>query len=69
MNENNGQTIDFVFDSDFDENGVIYFLGSQGKTRKFANPHISGQVKVFFSSIRTGRLEDFVSRQNLNLTT
>ncbi|CAG9333179.1 unnamed protein product [Blepharisma stoltei] len=60
---------EFVYSYDFDENGAIYFLATNGKSTAWANPHISGQVQVFASSIGYGRLEDFVGRSVTNLRT
>ena len=35
---------DFHFEYNFDENGVLYYLGTAGSTRPYENPHILGQV-------------------------
>ena len=35
---------EFCFDYNFDENGVLYYLGTFGKRRNWQNPHSVGQV-------------------------
>lgn len=60
---------EFVYKSDFDDNGALYFLGTAGKTRPYVNPHVLGQVRAFSSSIRAGKVEFFVGREALNLST
>ncbi len=37
--------------SDFDQNGLLYYIGSAGGTRAYVNPHVSGDVVVTWSSI------------------
>ena len=59
----------FKYEYDFDENGVLYYLGSMGKTAPYKNPYEIGQVKVFASSIGKGSLGDFVGRHLVNLRT
>jgi hypothetical protein len=51
-----------VFQSHFDEEGALFYLGSFGKRRLYQNPHTVGQVQSFSSSIGSGRPEDFVGR-------
>ena len=59
----------FKYEYDFDENGVMYYLGTMGKTSPYKNPYEIGQVKVFASSIGKGSLGDFVGRNLVNLRT
>jgi hypothetical protein len=59
----------FKYEYDFDENGVMYYLGTMGKTSPYKNPYEIGQVKVFASSIGKGSLGDFVGRHLVNLRT
>ncbi|XP_076273657.1 ubiquitin fusion-degradation 4-like isoform X2 [Rhynchophorus ferrugineus] len=58
----------FKHSHDFDENGVIYFIGSNGKTSgEWVNPAQYGLVNVTSSDGRNlpyGRLEDILSRDN-----
>lgn len=39
-------TVTFDYESDFDDRGMIYFLGTHGRTRPYQNPCKSGQVLV-----------------------
>jgi len=60
---------EFIYAYDFDENGVLFFLGTYGKTKAWLNPHTIGQVTVFASSIGHGALEDIVGRVATNCRT
>jgi len=59
----------FAYESEWDENGVLYYLGSRGKKESFRNPMGRGEVVVSSSGVGFGRLEDFVGRQFVNLRT
>lgn len=61
--------LSFVYEYDFDENKVFYYLGTLGKMSPYRNPHELGQVKVFGSSNGKGLLADFVGRESVNLRT
>lgn len=62
--------VEFNFAYNFDENGAFFWLGTMGKTRKYANPYTTGLVKVFFSSIsEKSRYDDFVGRTLENCRT
>lgn len=62
--------VEFVYKYDFDDNGVIYYLGSNGKTRKWVNPYDLKIVEVFFSSVGVGvKSEDFIGRDCVNCCT
>lgn len=61
--------LDFVYSYDFDENGLLYFLGTYGKTKPWVNPFTIGQVTVFSSSLGHGALEDIVGRAATNCRT
>lgn len=53
------------FQHDFDENGVLYFIGSNGGTCEWVNPGAHGLVSVWSSDGRQlpyGRAEDVLSR-------
>jgi len=40
--------LDFVYTSDFDENGILYFIGTDGGASKtWKNPCASGKIKLF----------------------
>lgn len=41
----------FAYTSDFDTNGVMYYLGSHGKTQAFSNPCMAGFVTVTCSDL------------------
>jgi hypothetical protein len=38
------------YEAPFDRNGVLYFIGTAGGTREWANPHVSGEVVAAMSS-------------------
>ena len=62
--------IEFLYNYNFDENGVFYWLGSKGRTKPYKNPYTIGEVKVFFSSIsEASRLDYFVGRKLENCRT
>ena len=61
--------LDFRYQSDFDENGVLYYLGTFGFNSPYQNPYAISQVKVFFSSMGKGNYEDFVGRTLVNCRT
>jgi len=42
-------TVSFEYESDFDDRGVVYFLGTHGRTRPYQNPCKSGQVSIMIS--------------------
>jgi len=54
--------LEFVYEYDLDENGALFYLGSNGRTRQWQNPHAIGKVQAFASSVGSGRVEDFVGR-------
>jgi len=33
---------EFVYKYDMDDNGVLYYLGTFGKTKPYVNPHVLG---------------------------
>ena len=59
----------FEYQYDFDENGVLFYLGSYGRKRLWQNPHLTGQIRGFASSVGNGKLEDFVGRTATNCRT
>ena len=68
-NKKTNEEINFIYENDFDENGVIYYLGTEGGIKPFKNPHDIGQVRIFASSIGKGKLSDLVNRELVNLRT
>ena len=59
----------FKYKSDFDHNGALYYLGTQGLTKKYENPHKLKIIKAFGSSLLSGNFYDFVGRKFTNLST
>uniref|UniRef100_A0A8C0GMF1 E3 ubiquitin-protein ligase n=1 Tax=Chelonoidis abingdonii TaxID=106734 RepID=A0A8C0GMF1_CHEAB len=63
-----GQTFVFRHQHDFDENGIIYWIGTNAKTAyEWVNPAAYGLVVVTSSEGRNlpyGRLEDILSRES-----
>ncbi|PAV66473.1 hypothetical protein WR25_22510 isoform C [Diploscapter pachys] len=61
---NPAQSLKFIYTSDFDDQGVIYWLGTNGRTREWTNPGTVGVVKVISSDNRQpfGKPEDILSR-------
>ena len=57
------ESLEFIYEQDFDENGALFFLGSYGKTRAWQNPHSLGQVQAFASSVGNGAVSDIVGRK------
>ena len=49
-----------VYESDFDTNGMLYWLGTNGGTTAYVNPHTAGRVVVTPSSIFTGHTSEFI---------
>jgi hypothetical protein len=43
-----------VYEKEFDENGVLYYIGTNGKTEAYQNPHTSGKVVASMSSVVGG---------------
>lgn len=64
----NNEPLVFTYEQDFDENGIIYWLGTNGKTVKdWVNPARHNIVNVSASEGRSlpyGRLEDVISRDS-----
>lgn len=55
---------------DFDEEGLIYYIGSNGKTGEWVNPAQYGLVQVTSSEGKTlpyGKLEDILSRDSISV--
>ncbi|EDW64541.1 E3 ubiquitin-protein ligase Ufd4 [Drosophila virilis] len=64
------QDISFTYNFDFDEEGLIYYIGSNGRTCEWVNPAQYGLVQVTSSEGKTlpyGKLEDILSRDAVSL--
>lgn len=60
----------FKHQHDFDENGLIYFIGSNGRTTEWVNPGQYGLVNVSSSEgkqLPYGKLEDILSRDCISV--
>mmetsp|Transcript_1210 Transcript_1210/g.4347 ORF Transcript_1210/g.4347 Transcript_1210/m.4347 type:complete len:447 (+) Transcript_1210:70-1410(+) len=53
----------FEYLDDFDKNGILYWIATDGLCRAWSNPHLSQAVVVTASSVDKGELEQLVSRQ------
>lgn len=60
---------EFCYEYDFDECGVLFFLGSSGRRKLWQNPHSTAHVQAFASSIGAGKIEDFCGRTVSNCRT
>lgn len=56
--------IHFSHTFDFDDKGVLYWLGSSGKTSFYRNPHTSGRIKASMSSCYSGDPFNIVARSS-----
>lgn len=60
----------FKHQHDFDENGLIYFIGTNGKTTEWVNPAQYNLVQVTSSEgkqLPYGKLEDILSRDTISV--
>lgn len=60
----------FRHQHDFDENGIIYYIGTNGKTSDWVNPGQYGLVTITSSEGRLlpyGKLEDILSRESISV--
>ncbi|XP_055386641.1 E3 ubiquitin-protein ligase Ufd4 isoform X5 [Condylostylus longicornis] len=60
----------FKHQYDFDENGLLYFIGTNGKTTEWVNPGQYGLVLVTSSEgkqLPYGKLEDILSRDSVSV--
>ena len=57
-----------MFESNFDTNGVLHYIGTQGGTRDYQNPHTSRDVVVSWSGIGNGgsTVDRFVQHRHAN---
>eukprot|EP01113_Clastostelium_recurvatum_P049604 TRINITY_DN9217_c0_g1_i3.p1 TRINITY_DN9217_c0_g1~~TRINITY_DN9217_c0_g1_i3.p1 ORF type:complete len:565 (-),score=134.25 TRINITY_DN9217_c0_g1_i3:31-1695(-) len=54
--------ISLQYTSDFDDRGVFYWIGTNGGTEEWVNPHVRGRVRVTCSSQEKGSVVDVVGR-------
>eukprot|EP00479_Gromia_sphaerica_P015425 TRINITY_DN978_c0_g1_i1.p1 TRINITY_DN978_c0_g1~~TRINITY_DN978_c0_g1_i1.p1 ORF type:complete len:280 (-),score=37.67 TRINITY_DN978_c0_g1_i1:65-904(-) len=55
--------IELEYSNDFDENGIIYWIGSEGGSKSWTNPQQGGSVRVTMSSTESGNAMNITSRQ------
>uniref|UniRef100_A0A182VUY9 E3 ubiquitin-protein ligase n=1 Tax=Anopheles minimus TaxID=112268 RepID=A0A182VUY9_9DIPT len=70
MKEAKSGTMQFRHRHDFDENGLIYYIGTNGKTLEWVNPAQYGLVTVTSSEgkqLPYGKLEDILSRDSVSV--
>ncbi|XP_052898367.1 E3 ubiquitin-protein ligase Ufd4 [Anopheles moucheti] len=70
MKEAKQGTMQFRHRHDFDENGIIYYIGTNGKTLEWVNPAQYGLVTVTSSEgkqLPYGKLEDILSRDSVSV--
>ncbi|KAL4437662.1 hypothetical protein ABPG74_017900 [Tetrahymena malaccensis] len=63
---NQSGSLAFTYAYDFDENGLLFFLGSKGNKIEFSNPFYLNEVMPFCSSLKLGRIEDLTARLSNN---
>ena len=61
----------FEYEYDFDENGLIFYLGTYANTKNFKNPGISGIVGVSSSGLEkdSKRIGYFIGRESVRCVT
>ncbi|EAA05937.5 AGAP009511-PA, partial [Anopheles gambiae str. PEST] len=70
MKEAKPGTMQFRHRHDFDENGLIYYIGTNGRTLEWVNPAQYGLVTVTSSEgkqLPYGKLEDILSRDSVSV--
>jgi hypothetical protein len=60
---------EFVYSYDFDENGAFFHLATRNRIEEWKNPHSTGTVTCFSSSISYGKIEDLAGRTLSNFRT
>ncbi|KAL4487551.1 hypothetical protein ABPG72_017340 [Tetrahymena utriculariae] len=66
VHPNQSGSLVFSYAYDFDENGLLFFLGSKGNKIEFSNPFYLNEVMPFCSSLKSGRIEDLTARLSNN---
>lgn len=61
----------FTYSEDFDENGILYFLGAQGNQQAWKNPALTDEVAVCSSALvkDSSEISYFVGRSTVRLVT
>ncbi|XP_055540059.1 E3 ubiquitin-protein ligase Ufd4 isoform X3 [Wyeomyia smithii] len=62
--------VQFKHQHDFDENGIVYYIGTNGKSTEWVNPAQYGLVTVTSSEgkqLPYGKLEDILSRDSVSV--
>ncbi|XP_058814286.1 E3 ubiquitin-protein ligase Ufd4 isoform X3 [Topomyia yanbarensis] len=65
-----GGSMQFKHQHDFDENGIVYYIGTNGKSTEWVNPAQYGLVTVTSSEgkqLPYGKLEDILSRDSVSV--
>ncbi|XP_062549270.1 E3 ubiquitin-protein ligase Ufd4 isoform X2 [Armigeres subalbatus] len=63
-------SVQFKHQHDFDENGIVYYIGTNGKSTEWVNPAQYGLVTVTSSEgkqLPYGKLEDILSRDSVSV--
>ena len=55
--------IQLTYQHDGDDAGLLYYLGTQGYTQPFSNPHLAHRCVVTFSSLQVGQVSMVTSRR------
>ena len=53
----------FEYKKDFDENGVLFHLATNGGKSEWKNPSLTGSIKLGCSSIEKGKVHHIVDRE------
>lgn len=70
LKESKSGSVLFKHQHDFDENGIIYYIGTNGKSTEWVNPAQYGLVTVTSSEgkqLPYGKLEDILSRDSVSV--
>ncbi|XP_029720236.2 E3 ubiquitin-protein ligase Ufd4 isoform X3 [Aedes albopictus] len=70
LKEAKSGSMQFKHQHDFDENGIVYYIGTNGKTTEWVNPAQYGLVTVTSSEgkqLPYGKLEDILSRDSVSV--
>ncbi|XP_058454046.1 E3 ubiquitin-protein ligase Ufd4 isoform X2 [Malaya genurostris] len=70
LKDSKAGSIQFKHQHDFDENGIIYYIGTNGKSTEWVNPAQYGLVTVTSSEgkqLPYGKLEDILSRDSVSV--
>ena len=62
-------SLTFTYNHDFDKNGILYYIGTDGLTTSWANPAEKKEVFVVRSSNGSGADQNFVGREAIYTST